>query len=562
MKRKKLLHFKAVVFFVVFAMGVILNGRVARAEAKCVFDSDKEEAVENYCKNEKVDQAIKDATSHFTSPEGVVSCDFEIKNPSGGGYEFVNSCAKKEVSKHWDFNIMSGTPYPRRILCGWENVLIDINNTDFNNMSSCEAASGGDCTLDKDWKEKICNSFTIEQCESDHNIKTHGCKLESDMKNACYCNNLNNSSELIFENGNVVTALGKQMTKDYCVDFPFSQIKKFSKCVWYVDDKEIINGTRTASMNNQIDHGCWCTEKGETTETYYMIYDQADCMSWTISSVDPLDVCMWKENGKVIEKKTIGAKTGTVNGCYCTTSTSTEPSFINILEKAKIDFTPNDSYYFGQWTFDNSPEGKSSGSCVDIVNFGAYATCAWVETGKIIEKKTGNLQKKGCFCNLKESPNVMTINWKKTGSMENCLAASQTQYNPKCEWWENGAMVSSSINIDVLYKKPTPEIIKTPAISFEEYKKEAESLNPMKFATGQQGVLQLIGRATRVLMYAMGSILFTLYIYAGFLWLSSAGNSERVGTAKKILVWSTLGVIVQLSAYILVTFVFKFTGGQ
>ncbi|MDO8509874.1 MAG: pilin [bacterium] len=105
--------------------------------------------------------------------------------------------------------------------------------------------------------------------------------------------------------------------------------------------------------------------------------------------------------------------------------------------------------------------------------------------------------------------------------------------------------------------KPTPA---DPSLLIKQLQKEAESLNPMKFKTGQQGILELVGRAVKALMYAMGSILFALYIYAGILWMSSAGNTERVGMAKKIVVWSTLGVIVQLSAYMIVSFVFKFTG--
>lgn len=564
---KKLLNFRAVVFFVVIGVSLFLNGGMTRAEAVCSFNPDKKQLINTYCQTKKVDQAIKAATNYFTDSDGVVSCDFAVSNPSGGGYVFENSCAAKAMQKNWDYKNL-GTPYARRALCGWENVLNAMNNVDFNNMSSCEAASGGECSLDEVWAEKICNNLTIDNCESDHNKNTHGCKLVTDMKNACYCNSIANPSEFVFENGNVVTNQGKQMTKDYCVDFPFSQIGKFSKCVWYDDDVEVVSGIRDVSKTDLKDNGCWCVEKDTTNEIKYTLYNQADCMSWVVSSPDPLSVCKWKENGNIIEQKTIGSKADTINGCYCTGSTSTEPSFFNVLEKAKSDFTTNDHYYFGQWKLDSSPEGQTQKPCVGIVNYGSAATCAWVETGKIIEKKTGNLKKKGCYCNTKENTSILEINWKKTGSMENCLASSETQYNPKCEWWDNGITVSSSTNFDVLYKKPTveletPKTPKTPGITVEELKNLAsKELNPMKFAVGKQGVLDLIGRAVKALMYAMGSILFALYIYAGILWMTSSGSSEKVGMAKKIVVWSTLGVIVQLSAYMIVSIVFKFTGSN
>lgn len=99
------------------------------------------------------------------------------------------------------------------------------------------------------------------------------------------------------------------------------------------------------------------------------------------------------------------------------------------------------------------------------------------------------------------------------------------------------------------------------AITMAQLKKDAaEALNPMKFAAGKDGVLQLVGRIIKFLMYAMGSILLVLYIWSGILWMTSFGNSEKVELAKKIILWSTLGVVIQLSAYVIVNLVFNFTG--
>ncbi len=56
----------------------------------------------------------------------------------------------------------------------------------------------------------------------------------------------------------------------------------------------------------------------------------------------------------------------------------------------------------------------------------------------------------------------------------------------------------------------------------------------------------------KVISVAAGfmGILFTgLVFYAGFLWLSSGGNEEKIGKAKKIIIYSSIGSILCLSAW-------------
>jgi hypothetical protein len=88
----------------------------------------------------------------------------------------------------------------------------------------------------------------------------------------------------------------------------------------------------------------------------------------------------------------------------------------------------------------------------------------------------------------------------------------------------------------------------------------AAVLNPMKFKTGTAGINDFIGRAISTLTFLMGSLLFMFYIYAGILWMTAAGSSEKTGKAKQIVVWSTLGVVVILASYMIVSFVFKTVG--
>ncbi len=54
----------------------------------------------------------------------------------------------------------------------------------------------------------------------------------------------------------------------------------------------------------------------------------------------------------------------------------------------------------------------------------------------------------------------------------------------------------------------------------------------------------------------IAGIIFVLaLILAGFYWMTAAGSSERVATAKQIYFWSILGMIIVLSAYAILQFV-------
>jgi len=84
-------------------------------------------------------------------------------------------------------------------------------------------------------------------------------------------------------------------------------------------------------------------------------------------------------------------------------------------------------------------------------------------------------------------------------------------------------------------------------------KEAARELNPARI----NQPTDLIGKAIKMLLAFIGSISLVLYVYAGILWLSASGASERVDKAKKILVWTTLGVVVMLGSYMLVNFAFR-----
>ncbi len=71
----------------------------------------------------------------------------------------------------------------------------------------------------------------------------------------------------------------------------------------------------------------------------------------------------------------------------------------------------------------------------------------------------------------------------------------------------------------------------------------------------EQDLGQVIGTIISVLIGFLGIIFLVLTVYAGFLWMTAAGNEKQVGKAKNILVTAVIGLVITLSAYTISTFV-------
>ena len=53
----------------------------------------------------------------------------------------------------------------------------------------------------------------------------------------------------------------------------------------------------------------------------------------------------------------------------------------------------------------------------------------------------------------------------------------------------------------------------------------------------------------------LGVIAIVIILYGGFVWLTSAGNEEKVGTAKKIITAGVVGLIIIFISYAIAVFV-------
>ena len=121
-------------------------------------------------------------------------------------------------------------------------------------------------------------------------------------------------------------------------------------------------------------------------------------------------------------------------------------------------------------------------------------------------------------------------------------------------WTANAKGTNGCETLKTIEKKKASTVA-TPQFgaSVETIRNEARDLNKLGF----REPAQLVGQAIRVLLLFIGSIALVLYIYAGFLWMTAAGNAERVRQAQQIIIWATLGLIIMLASFVLVRFLFQ-----
>lgn len=61
--------------------------------------------------------------------------------------------------------------------------------------------------------------------------------------------------------------------------------------------------------------------------------------------------------------------------------------------------------------------------------------------------------------------------------------------------------------------------------------------------------------ASRWVLGIVGSLALIMFIYGGFTFLISAGSSDKVGEAKKIITAAVVGLIIVFSSYLIIAFV-------
>lgn len=67
----------------------------------------------------------------------------------------------------------------------------------------------------------------------------------------------------------------------------------------------------------------------------------------------------------------------------------------------------------------------------------------------------------------------------------------------------------------------------------------------------------IVGRLIRAALGLLGMIFSILIVYAGFLWMTAAGNEDRVTKAQQILTASVIGLVIILTSYAVTNYVLR-----
>lgn len=100
-----------------------------------------------------------------------------------------------------------------------------------------------------------------------------------------------------------------------------------------------------------------------------------------------------------------------------------------------------------------------------------------------------------------------------------------------------------------------------PAAGFASVQSDIEQqLRPVQQVYGQTDTsettfAETIAEIIKVVLGFLGIIFLVLIIYAGFLWMTAAGNEERIKKAKDIMIAAVIGVAIILAAYAITVFV-------
>lgn len=73
--------------------------------------------------------------------------------------------------------------------------------------------------------------------------------------------------------------------------------------------------------------------------------------------------------------------------------------------------------------------------------------------------------------------------------------------------------------------------------------------------------LCLLTQVVRILLGGVALIAVTMFIYGGYVFLTSGGNADRVKLGKDTLFWASLGIVVILGSWVAIQYVLRGLAG-
>ena len=86
-------------------------------------------------------------------------------------------------------------------------------------------------------------------------------------------------------------------------------------------------------------------------------------------------------------------------------------------------------------------------------------------------------------------------------------------------------------------------------------------INPIggteKSPTGTSDFMIIGGKAVNYGLGILGSLVFLVFVYGGVLWLTSAGNEERIKNGTQTMLWAVIGVFVIFGSYAIISLIIE-----
>ena len=81
----------------------------------------------------------------------------------------------------------------------------------------------------------------------------------------------------------------------------------------------------------------------------------------------------------------------------------------------------------------------------------------------------------------------------------------------------------------------------------------AELTNPL----GNVNIFDIVANIRKTILGLVGVAALVMFIYGGILWMTSAGNSQRIEKGRETLTWAAIGLVVIFASYALVNLILK-----
>lgn len=84
-----------------------------------------------------------------------------------------------------------------------------------------------------------------------------------------------------------------------------------------------------------------------------------------------------------------------------------------------------------------------------------------------------------------------------------------------------------------------------------------EDFRAEDIGVGDRPLTETIASIINTILGLLGIVAVVLILYAGFLWMTAAGNDEKITQAKKIMQAGIIGLVIIFSAYAIARFVLE-----